>query len=158
MQLDIHGSGKRKQTTNQTKTKQPNQNNRSLLIQSGLMIVVRNRSDNLLPRKPQSWQNCCPSTQVQFLVISFVFCCNEFRPAGFKMYNKEAEIWKSHCFVEGSLAQKAMKKQIRKAGDGATLIMCCQLEADYFNLNFESERSHCYHFCGYLHFSPAIQS
>lgn len=52
MQLDIHGSGKRKQTTNQTKTKQPNQNNRSLLIQSGLMIVVRNRSDNLLPRKP----------------------------------------------------------------------------------------------------------
>lgn len=31
---------------------QTNQNNRSLLLQSGLMIVIRNKSDNLLPRKP----------------------------------------------------------------------------------------------------------
>lgn len=42
----------------------------------------------------------------------------------YKTYNKAADVWRSHCFLVGSLTQRAMKKQNQKAEDEAILIVC----------------------------------
>lgn len=42
----------------------------------------------------------------------------------YKTYNKAADVGRSHCFLVGSLTQRAMKQQNQKAEDEAFLIAC----------------------------------
>lgn len=89
-----------------------------LLPQFRSVMDTRTRNDNLLPRRMQSGKT---AVQVPFLQLHLYFAVTEFRPAGSKAHNKDAEIWKSHCFLVGNVTQKVMKNQNQKAEDEAIL-------------------------------------
>lgn len=106
VQLDIQGSVNKKK-----KSPKP----QILLSQCRSVMDTRTRSDNLLP-EPCKVVKLLSKPTGTLLATPFVFCWNqEFRPAGFKAYNKDAEIWKSRCFPVGNLTQKIMKNKNQRA-------------------------------------------